>query len=451
VREFREILTETLQESMMHLNSFEQSKAQMSGACQFLAGGVSSNFRHGISPTPLVIKSGAGPYVTDVDGNRLIDYYLGMGPMILGHNPKSVIEAAKIQLDKGILFAGQTEVEFEAARRVCELVPCAERVRFGSSGTEVIQAALRLARAATGRQNVVKFEGHYHGWLDNVQWSVSPSAEACGPPERPLKVAATPGQDPTSGKHIEILGWNDLKAVEKRLSRRDIAAVIMEPAMCNTSAIPPRPGYLEGVRTACSKTGTVLIFDEVITGFRLSGGGAQKRFGVTPDLATFGKAIANGFPVAALAGRADLMEQFVSGRVMHGGTYNGHPVNMAATAATLKELANGEVYATIERRGRRLMDGMVDILGRAGIPARVQGFPGIFHVAFGTTKPIESYRDTFSIDRSRYVKFTTALIERGVRALERGAWFLSSEHDEAVIDVTLGIVESAARVAVMTG
>jgi glutamate-1-semialdehyde 2,1-aminomutase len=430
----------------MKLSSFERSKALMSDARQYLAGGVSSNFRLGISPTPLVIQSGAGAYVTDVDGNRLIDYYLGMGPMILGHNPQRVIEAAKTQLDRGILFAGQTEAEFEAARLVCELVPCAERVRFGSSGTEVIQAAMRLARAATGRQTIIKFEGHYHGWLDNVQWSVAPSAELCGPASRPSRIGATLGQDPNSGNHLEILGWNDLTAVEARLSQGDIAAVIMEPAMCNTSAIPPRAGYLEGVRAACSRAGTVLIFDEVITGFRLSSGGAQKCFGVTPDLAAFGKAIANGFPVAALAGRADLMEKFVSGGVMHGGTYNGHPVNMAATAATLKELANGDVYTSIERRGRRLMDSIACILQRSGIPARVQGFPGIFHVAFGTTKPIETYRDTFSIDRSLYVKFTTALIARGVRALERGAWFLSSEHDDAVIDQTLEVVESAANV-----
>jgi glutamate-1-semialdehyde 2,1-aminomutase len=429
----------------MPMNTFEGSKLKMAAAAQHLAGGVSSNFRLGISPTPLVIHTAYGPYVIDADLNRLIDYYLGMGPMILGHNPPSIIKAAKLQLDRGILFAGQTEVEFEAAKLVCELVPCAERVRFGSSGTEVIQAALRLARAATGRQTIIKFEGHYHGWLDNVQWSVAPTKEACGAAERPTKVPGTVGQDPTSADQLEILGWNNLSAVVERLARGDVAAVIMEPAMCNTSAIAPRTGYLEGVREACSRTGTILIFDEVITGFRLSSGGAQKLFGVTPDLATFGKAIANGFPVAALAGQANLMERFVTGGVMHGGTYNGHPVNMAATVATLHELAKGEVYASIERRGRRLMDGITAILRRMEIPARIQGFPGIFHVAFGVTKPIETYRDTFSIDRARYVRFTTALLERGVRALERGAWFLSSEHDDAVVEKTLNAVESAAK------
>jgi len=430
------------------MNSFERSKALMAHARHYLAGGVSSNFRLGISPTPLVIQSGSGAYLIDADGNRLIDYYLGMGPLILGHSPQTVIEAARAQLNKGILFAGQAEIEFEAARLVCNLVPCAERVRFGSSGTEVIQAAIRLARAATGRQTIIKFEGHYHGWLDNVQWSVAPAPDQCGAPNKPAKVAGTAGQDPHSGDHLEVLGWNDLQVVQERLARGDIAAVIMEPAMCNTSVIPPRAGYLEGVRAACSRAGTLLIFDEVITGFRLSLGGAQKLFGVTPDLATFGKAIANGFPVAALAGRADLMDLFVSGRVMHGGTYNGHPVNMAATAATLRELASGDVYALIEQRGRRLMDGIADILQRHSIPALVQGFPGIFHIAFGITTPIATFRDTFTIDRTRYVRFTTALIERGVRALERGAWFLSSEHDDAVIDGTLEVIEDAVKVAV---
>lgn len=425
--------------------SFAKSTARMAEASQFLPGGVSSNFRLGVTPTPLVIERAEGPFVIDADGNRLIDYYLGMGPIILGHNPARVIDAARSQLERGILFAGQTEVEFTAARLVCELVPCAERVRFGCSGSEAVHAALRLARAATGKQTILKFEGHFHGWLDNVQWSVSPTADACGPVDHPNRVPGTPGQDPLSGNHIEVLGWNDLQAVEARLRKGDIAGVIMEPAMCNTSAIPPRTGYLEGVRAACTRAGAILIFDEVITGFRLSSGGAQKRFGVTPDLATFGKAIANGFPVAALAGRADLMERFVSQRVMHAGTYNAHPVNMAATVATLQELAEGTAYALIEKRGRRLMEGISGILSRYSIPFRLQGFPGIFHVAFGTTAPIETYRDTFAVDRARYVRFTGALLQQGVRALERGAWFLSSAHDDEVIDRTLEAIDAAAR------
>jgi len=434
-------------DTVMALNSFEKSKAAMARGVKHTAGGVNSNFRAGVQPTPLVVDRGEGAYLIDVDGNKIIDYYLGMGPIILGHNPPSVIEAAKRQLDKGILFASQVEVEFEAAEWVNKLVPCAERVRFAGSGTEVVQAAFRLARAATGRNIVAKFEGHYHGWLDNVLISNSPSLEAAGPVSAPKAVPLSPGQDPAAYQNMAVLPWNDLAAVQQRLAKRDVAAIIMEPAMCNTSAIQPREGYLEGVRKACTETGTVLIFDEVITGFRVSAGGAQKVFGVTPDLATFGKSIANGFPVAALAGRADLMDQMVPGKVVHGGTYNGHPVTMAATVATLKELAKGDVYKTIEKSGRRLMDGIGTILRDHQVPNRIQGFPGIFHVALGTSEPIVDYRDSLKVDKARFVKLTAAMVERGVRVLERGAWFSSGAHDDAVVDRTLEAVEDAVRAA----
>ncbi len=429
----------------MAVGDFSRSREAMTEAERYLAGGVNSNFRAGVSPTPLVFARGEGPYLVDIDGNRLIDYYLAMGPMILGHDPAPVIAAVERQLRNGILFAGQTEIEFEAARLFCELVPCAERVRFGTTGSEVVQAALRLARAATGRNVVIKFEGHYHGWLDNILWSFAPTAEQCGPADRPARVAGSPGQDELAGTHTEVMVWNDSASLVARLERGDVAAVIMEPAMCNTSAIAPRPGYLEAVRAACDRTGTILIFDEVITGFRLAPGGAQAKFGVTPDLATFGKAIANGFPVAAVAGRADIIDLFHTGKVAHGGTYNAHPVNMAATVATLRELAKGEVYALIEQRGQRLMDGIARLMRDHQVIGRIQGFPGIFHVAFGSSEPLTSYRDTFQTDKARYVRFTTAMVERGVRALERGAWFLSAAHDDAVIDETLAVVEDSLR------
>ena len=422
---------------------FETSKRKMAAAARVIPGGASSNFRIGMQPTPLVIERGEGPYLIDADGNRLIDYYLALGPMILGHSPPAVIEAARRQLDRGILYAAQTDVELEAAELFCSIVPCAERVRFTGSGSESVQAALRLARAGTGRSVIVRFEGHYHGWPDNILWSAAPPLDRAGPAERPSKVMGSAGQDPRAGDAVEVLGWNDLEAVRTRLAQGDVAAVIMEPAMCNSSAIAPRPGYLEGVREACTRAGTVLIFDEVITGFRLAAGGAQQLFGVTPDLAVFGKALANGFPVAAVAGRADLMDLFVTGGVMHGGTYNAHPVGMAATVATLNELKLGEVYRRIERSGRRLMDGLTRLLADRQIAARCQGFPGIFHLSLGSTAPIETYRDMLARDRAAYVRFAGAMVEGGVRTLERGAWFLSAVHDDAVIDRTLEIAEAA--------
>ncbi len=427
------------------MTTYTKSMQLLAEAAKQLPGGVNSNYRFGISPTPLVFDHGDGALLYDVDGNRFIDYYLGMGPMILGHNPASVIAAVNEQLQRGILFAGQSEVEYLATRLVCQMVPCAEMIRFGSSGSEVIQAALRLARAATGRTMVIKFEGHYHGWLDNIHWSISPPLDQAGPAQSPIAVPGSIGQDLLAGQNITVLPWNNLAAVTERLARGDVAAVIMEPVMCNTSAILPADGYLEGVRQACTATGTVLIFDEVITGFRVAPGGAQQRLGVTPDLATFGKAIANGFPVACLAGRAELMEQIISRKVMHGGTYNAQPVAMAATVATLSALADGQIYALLEQRGRRLMDGIGRALAEADIPALIQGFPQIFHVALGVHTPITDYRSSLAADRARYVKLTTMLLDHGVRALERGAWFLSNAHSDAIIEETIATVAAVAR------
>ncbi len=427
------------------MTTFEGSRQLIAEASQTLPGGVNSNYRLGIAPTPLVFERGEGPYLYDADGNRLIDYYLGMGPMILGHNPAPVLEAVEKQLGSGILYAGQSRVEQEAARMVCDMVPCAERVRFSCAGSEVVQAVIRLARAATQRSVIIKFEGHYHGWMDNILWSIAPTAEEYGPEEAPNAIPASAGQDLQAGLHTEVLPWNNLELLEKRLERGDVAGVIMEPAMCNTSTVFPGDGYLEGVRRACTETDTVLIFDEVITGFRVAPGGAQAHFGVTPDLATFGKAIASGFPVSCFAGRADLMELFASGGVMHGGTFNGHPACMAALVATLKELEKPETFAALDRQGTRLMEGIEEALDAADIHARVEGFPQIFHVGFGVEGQVTDYRSSLQADKERYVRFTEALHFRGVRALERGAWFLSTAHTADVVDETVAAVAAVAR------
>ncbi|MBZ6074886.1 aspartate aminotransferase family protein [Microvirga puerhi] len=443
-------LAETTHTRRDNLLSFDKSAELIERNAQWMAGGVNSNFRLNISPTPLVFERGEGPWLYDADGNRLIDYYLGMGPMILGHKPQALVDAVKQEIEKGFLFAGQTAVEAEAARLVCELVPSAERMRFGCSGSEVDQAAIRLARAATGRKKIIKFEGHYHGWFDNVLWSTAPALNAAGPEDAPVPVAGSKGQLEETAETLVVLPWNNLELLTTRLAQGDIAGVIMEAAMCNAGAVHPAPGYLEGVRKACTQYGSILIFDEVITGFRLAAGGAQERFGVTPDLSTFGKAIANGFPVAAIAGRADLMDMFATGGVVHGGTYNAQPIAMAATAATLKSL-KPSLYATLEERGGRLMAGFREIFAHAGVTAQVAGFPQIFHVAFGLENPARDYRDLARMDRAAYIAFTTALLRRGVRALERGAWFLSIDHTDSVIDETLLAVEDAVRELTASG
>jgi len=424
--------------------NFEQSAKVIAENSRFVAGGVNSNFRLGMQPGPLVFERGEGAYLFDVDGNRLIDYYCGMGAMVLGHNPAGVRQAVKEQVDRGILFAGQAPVEFEAARIICERIPSAERIRFGSSGSEVAQAAMRLARAVTGRRKIVKFEGHYHGWFDNILWSTAPALNAGGPEDAPVPVGGSKGQDPSEAEGLSILGWNDLAAVEARLAKGDVAAVLMEAAMCNQGAIAPAQGYLEGVQAACRKHGALLIFDEVITGFRLGRGGAQERFGVTPDISIFAKAIANGFPVAAIVGRADLIDLFATGGVLHGGTFNAQPVAMAAMIGTQNALTP-EHYERSSVYGVRLRDGIRDILKEAGIKAQVTGFELMFHVAFGLDEPARNYRDMARSDKKGYSLFSLALLQRGVRVLERGAWFVSSEHNDDVVDQTLEAVRSAAR------
>jgi len=424
---------------------FDRSRQLVSAAARRIPGGVNSNYRLGIAPTPLVFERAEGACLYDVDGNQLIDYYLGMGSMILGHSPAALVVAVTEQLQRGILFAGQSEVEFEAARLVCSLVPCAEMVRFGCSGSEMVHAALRLARATTGRSTVIKFEGHYHGWFDNILWSVTPPLEQAGPEAAPVPLPDSQGMDLVTGEHLAVLPWNNLALLEERLARGDVAAVIMEPAMCNTSAIIPADGYLAGALAACRAHGAVLIFDEVITGFRVAPGGAQQCLGVTPDLAIFGKAIANGFPVACLAGRADLMEQFASRKIMHGGTYNAQPVAMAATVATLNALADGQVHAALERSGQRLMHGIAAALSEADLVVQIQGFPQIFHVALGVSAPITDYRSSLAANRARYIQLTVGLLQRGVRALERGAWFLSAAHTDALIDETVAAVAATAK------
>ena len=414
--------------------TFERSIERIAQATEIMPGGVGSDFRLGISPTPLVIARGDGAELWDVDGNRFIDYYLGMGPMILGHRPQPVVEAVERQLREGLLYAAQSEVEYRAAELVTELVPCADMVRFGSAGTEAVQTALRLARAATGRQTIVAFEGHYHGWLDNVLWRRGADDGL---------IPQSLGQDPDAGRHWELHTWNRADELVARLERGDVAGVIMEPSMCNSSAIRPAPGYLEAVRDACDRTGTVLIFDEVITGFRVGVGGAQQRLGVTPDLATFGKAIANGFPVSAIAGKRELMERIGGpGNVIHAGTYNGQAVGMAATVATLEALRDGSVHALIDKRGTMLMEELSNLFEHHGVPAVIQGWPQIFHVAFGTTEPIVEFGDLVHTDRQRYIDFTSRLMTKGVRLLERGAWFLSIAHDEAILEETLEAVDT---------
>ncbi len=426
---------------------YERSKALYEEAARYLAGGVSSNFRLGVPPLPLFFERAEGSHLYDVDGNEYVDYMLALGPIILGHAHPAPLRAAEAWLRRGQLFGGQSLAEIELGRRVCALVPCAERVRLCSSGTEAVQLALRLARSATGRNLVVKFEGHYHGWMDSAYISVHPAEDARGPYDAPHPVPMSRGQSPSVLQDVVILPWNNLELLTRTLERRadEIAAVIMEPILCNTCVILPRPGYLEGAREACSRLGIVLIFDEVITGFRVGLGGAQRRLGVTPDLATFAKAIGNGFPIALVAGKKEIMDQLGSG-VSHGGTYNGAPAAAAAAAATLDELAkdDGAVYQRMEALGQALMQGLRAAAEKADQPFLAQGVGSIFNTSFTNRSAISDFRDWAAYtDPARLTRWIGALADEGVRGTARGAWFLSAAHDERDVERTLAAAERA--------
>ena len=397
-----------------------------------LAGGVSTALRRSAKPYPMFYSHGEGAWIVDVDGNRYIDYALAWGPLILGHAPAAVNEALTAQLQKGHTFGAQHELEYQAAELLCAAIPCADKVAFANSGTEIVQVALRLARAITGRPLYLKFEGHYHGWDDSVLVSYKPAADDCGS-MTPIPVGT--GQRPWSG--AVVARWNDKGSVAAAFAahRGEISAIICEPMLCNSGCLPPLDGFLEYLRETATAEGALLIFDEVITGFRLALGGGQAYYGVTPDLATFGKACGGGLPVSVLAGRDEYMSWIADGRVVHAGTLNGNPLGLAATVATLQSLTP-DVYERLDRLGRQLRRGLEDALREKGVAMVTTGEGAIFQVHFQPETPRE-YRDTLPTDKGLYAGFLLALLDSGVLALPDGRWYLSAAHDEDVIAETL--------------
>jgi len=412
-----------------------------------IAGGVNSNVR--LSGVPICFASGSGSHLTDVDGNVYIDYALGMGPNILGHAPAVVTEAVAATLGTGQLFAGQHALELELARKFCACVSAAELVRFGLSGSEMVQAALRVARAHTGRSEIIKFEGHYHGWFDNIFINNSGPVADDAPIPRPHHLQSD-GQSPAASSDVVVLPWNDFEAIERYVNANAarIAAVITEPIMLNTGGILPRPGYLEHLRRLTADHGIVLIFDEVITGFRVALGGAQQLYGVDSDLSIFAKALGAGFPVAALAGRRAIMELFASGQVNHSGTYNANVVSVTAAMATLGELSDADkhVYQRIGAIGRALMDGIAQCARRHGVGLQVSGHVAAFHTCFAS-HPIHDYATYSKADHRRLARFLGALLENGVRPTSRGTWFISAAHSENDVAQTLDAVDRALAAA----
>jgi glutamate-1-semialdehyde 2,1-aminomutase len=423
------------------MRSYQKSIDLYRRATGVLAGGVNSNFRALNRPVPLFIERGEGAYLWDVDGNKYIDYVLGLGPVILGHAPKPVIDAVAASLSRGQCYSAQHLLEIELAEALIAAIPTAELVRFSSSGSEAVHIALRLARAVTGRQKIVKFEGHYHGWLDSVMVSTKPALNAAGPDSAPVAVLESAGQAESVAADLIIARWNDLDQLEQILSDHgpEIAAVIMEPMMCNQGGILPQPGYMAGVRALCDKHGALFVLDEVITGFRLALGGAQQRFGIDPDITILAKAVAAGFTLSAIAGRARYMEKLHNSGIVHAGTYNGNVASVAASLAAVRTLAanDGAIFWQMDQLGERLMVGLRQLAVKHGHALLIQGVGSVFNVHFTHLPEIREYRDAARSDQVKMGDFVEAMQNAGVRLNSRGTFFMSAAHTEADIDATL--------------
>lgn len=413
-----------------------------------LAGGVSSPFR-ARAPVPLYFEDGAGARLKDVDGNWHIDYTLGWGPSILGYRHPAIVEALRRAAEGPHTYGAQHELEFLVSEKIQSLVPCAERVSFTSSGTEAVQLAWRLCRAFTGRNLILKFEGHYHGWMDSALVSYHPRPDEVGPWEAPAPVAHSKGQVPNAVENVVVAPWNSLDAVERVFAARgaEIAAVVMEPVLCNSGCILPRPGYLAGVRDIARAHGALLMFDEVITGFRLALGGGQQYYGVRPDLSTFGKAVAGGLALSGVAGRAEILEMTISGGVAFGGSFNGNPIVLAGAHATLGVLSadDGAALKRAHAVGGMIIQGIRDAARSAGVPLVVAGFGTAFAVHFTRKKELFEYRDLFEDDAGMLNRLIVALLEEGVYILPDGRMYVSVVHSESDAGATVAAFERALK------
>ena len=427
------------------MQSGPKSRAMYKRALQSIPLGVNSNFRHWGDDETLVVKRGEGAYIWDMDDNRYIDYRNAWGPVILGHAYPSVIANVENVLKMGNIFAMTHELEIRVAEQVRELTKV-DLVRLTNTGTEATMHAIRFARAYTGRDKVLKFEGHYHGFQDYTLFNCQPPIPGVGYRNSPVMIPHGSGIPKVLSQLIYSVPFNDFELVEKKIreSWHELACIIIEPIMGNSPGIMPKPGYLELIRKLCDEYGIVLIFDEVKTGFRVAKGGAQELFDVRSDLATYAKAMGNGFPIAAIGGRKEIMGEIGYQKIPHGGTYSGNAVSTAAATTTLDEIASGALEK-VEDHGKKLMAGIREILERRGVPAVVQGPPAMFGIVFTDKTEINEYREWAASNHHIYNEILSKMMEKGVMPDidSREPWFSSASHTDEHLGVTLGAFEEA--------
>ena len=412
-------------------------------ACKYIPGGVNSPVRafRGVGGEPIFFARAKGSRVWAADGREFIDYVGSWGPMILGHADPTVIKAVQETAVNGLSFGAPTEIETVVARKIIELVPSIELIRMCSSGTEATMSAIRLARGYTKRNKVIKFEGCYHGHSDSLLVKAGSGMLTLGVP-------TSPGVPPELAAHTVTLSYNDAAQVRAAFAEigSDVACVIVEPVAGNMNCIPPVPGFLEALREQCTQHGAVLIFDEVMTGFRVAKGGAQELYGVRPDLTTLGKIVGGGMPVGAFGGRREIMEHIAPlGPVYQAGTLSGNPVAMAAGLATLSGLETPGFHAKLGRATDRLVAGLAEAAARAGIPLATNHVCGMFGFFFTSAGRVNSYAEATACDAERFKRFFHGMLAEGVylapSAFEAG--FISAAHTDADIDATIA---AAARV-----
>lgn len=421
--------------------SQERSKSAFENACKWLPGGVNSPARAfgAVGGQPLFIQRAEGPFLYDIDGNRLIDYIGSWGPMILGHARNEVIQAIVQAASRGTSYGAPTEAESHLAELVSHAMPSMHKMRLVSSGTEATMSAIRLARGATGRDKIVKFSGNYHGHADSLLVAAGSSAANLGVPD-------SPGVTVGTSRDTLVLPYNNVTALDAAFTEHGstIAGVILEPVVGNMGCVPPQPGFLQACRQWCDKSSAVLIFDEVMTGFRVALGGAQSIYNVCPDLTTLGKIVGGGLPLGVYGGRADLMDQILpAGKVFQAGTLSGNPLATAAGIKTIELLRDEDPYPYLEQISQRLADGLSQAATKAGVAYQLQRV-GSMMTLFFNPQPVKSWDDAARCDRSAFAKYFWALIRQGVYmpCSQFEALFVSSTHTEELIDETI----EAARV-----